>query len=801
MAGRNIKGITIEIDGDTKKLSKSLSTVDKSLKTTQQKLKDVNRLLKFNPKNTELLKQKQKALADSITQTKQRLNELKKAQQTAEQQLKQGKIGQEEYDALQREIVETESKLKNLEKKYKEFGSVAKQQLQQVGKEMQEFGGKVTEVGENITKNVTGPILALGGASLAAFKSVDSGYDEMIKKTGATGDAAKELQGILENVATNVPTDFDTAGKAIGEIATRFDVAGADLEYLSDKFIKFADLNNTDVTQSIDSVQKAMAAYGVPIENADNFLDRLNKTSQETGSDVTKLSDGIVSNSAAFKELGFNVDQAVSFMGRLDKSGVNSETVMNGLRKALKNATKDGKPLNQALEELQETIENGDGSIDGLTASYDLFGKSGDQVYDAVKNGSLDFRNLADTVTDAGGSIDDTFEEINDPIKNFQTTLNELKIIGAEVAEPLIALLVPAIQKLGDFIGKLKEKWEGLSPAQQDMIIKAALIAAAVGPVLMIIGKIITVVGTLISAIGFLISPIGAVIAIIGLAIAAGIALYKNWDAVKAWATKVWTAIKDFIVKAVQYIKKSIEDHIKRVYTFWVNIWNRVKSFFVGIWQGIKTNAESFVGGVRDAIKTVVNNIYTNWVNVWNRVRDFFSRLWENIKTYATTGIQGVYDTVKNKVSSIYTTWVQIWDRVKSAVSGVWDSIKTTISDKIAAAEEVISGFVDRVREKINGIMEKIGLANNAAATAGTGKRHATTPISRPYSISSISAVNNDLIATNPTTNSILTLLENYLPYLAEQQDIYIDGDKLVGATAPAINKTLGMIQVRERRR
>lgn len=799
MAGRNIKGITIEIDGDTKKLSKSLSTVDKSLKTTQQKLKDINRLLKFNPKNTELLKQKQKALADSITQTKQRLNELKKAQQTAEQQLKQGKIGQEEYDALQREIVETESKLKNLEKKYKEFGSVAKQQLQQVGKEMQEFGGKVTEVGENITKNVTGPILALGGASLAAFKSVDSGYDEMIKKTGATGKEAEGLRQILENVATNVPTDFDTAGKAIGEIATRFDVAGADLEYLSEKFIKFADLNNTDVTQSIDSVQKAMAAYGVPIENADNFLDRLNKTSQETGSDVTKLSDGIVSNSAAFKELGFNVDQAVSFMGRLDKSGVNSETVMNGLRKALKNATKDGKPLNQALEELQDTIENGDGSIDGLTASYDLFGKSGDQVYDAVKNGSLDFRNLADTVTDAGGSIDDTFEEINDPIKNFQTTLNKLKIVGAEVAEPLIALLVPAIQKLGDFIGKLKEKWEGLSPAQQDMIIKAALIAAAVGPVLVIIGKIITVVGTLISAIGFLISPIGAVIAIIGLAIAAGIALYKNWDAVKAWAIKVWTAIKDFIVKAVQYIKKSIEDHIKRVYTFWVNIWNKVKNFFRNIWQGLKSDATSFASGLKDAIMAQVNRIHDFWTNIWNKVKDFFSNIWGVMKDKASQGVQGMADTISNKLSSLKNTWTNKWNEVKNAVSNVWENIKSAISGKISSIETAISNFVSRVKDKINGIMTAIG--NASAAAAGVNAPSTPTKKSTHTISTSALAPDNELLATNPATNSILALLEAYLPYLAEQQDIYIDGDKLVGATAPAINKTLGMIQIRERRR
>lgn len=800
MAGRNIKGITIEIGGDTTKLTKALSNVDKSIRTTQQKLKDVNRLLKFNPGNTELLRQKQKALADSITQTKDRLKQLKEAQKQAEQQLKEGKIGQEEYDALQREIIETESKLKNLQKQYKEFGSVAKQKLKEVGDSMKEFGGKVTDVGENITKNVTGPILALGGASLAAFKSVDSGYDEMIKKTGATGDAAKELQGILENVATNVPTDFDTAGKAIGEVATRFDVAGQDLEYLSEKFIKFAELNNTDVVQSVDSVQKAMAAYGLGVEDADSYLDRLNKTAQETGVDVTKLADNVATNAAQFKELGLGIEESTVFMGKLDKSGLDSSQVMTGLRKALKKATDSGKPLNEALSDLQDTLLNTEDDTEALSEAYDLFGtKSAPAIADAVKDGRINFEDLAGAISDAGGSIEDTFAEIDDPIRDLKTKFNELKVVGAKVAEPLLSMLAPAIEKLGQFISDLKDKWDSLSPAQQEAIEKALLVAAAVGPILVIVGNIITVIGGLVSAIGLLFSPIGIVIAVIGALIAIGILLYKNWDTIKEKAVEIWTKIKDFILKAIQYIKKSIEDHIKRVYTFWVNIWNKVKNFFRNIWQGLKSDATSFASGLKDAIMAQVNRIHDFWVNIWNKVKDFFGNIWGVMKDKASQGVQGIADTISNKLSSLKNTWTNKWNEVKNAVSNVWESIKSAISGKISSIESAISGFVSRVRDKINGIMTAIGNAN--AAAAGVNAPSAPTKKNTHTISTSALTPDNELIATNPATNSILALLEAYLPYLAEQQDIYIDGDKLVGATAPAINKTLGMIQIRERRR
>jgi phage-related minor tail protein len=124
MASR-IKGITVEIGGNTTGLEKALKSVNSTIRTTQSSLKDVNKLLKLDPKNTTLLTQKQKLLKSSIDATKEKLEGLKNAQVQAKQQMENGDLGKDKYDALQREIAETESKLKSLEKESKSFGSVS----------------------------------------------------------------------------------------------------------------------------------------------------------------------------------------------------------------------------------------------------------------------------------------------------------------------------------------------------------------------------------------------------------------------------------------------------------------------------------------------------------------------------------------------------------------------------------------------------------------------------------------------------------------------------------------------------
>jgi len=197
MAGR-IKGVTIEIGGDTTQLDKSLKGVDKSLRTTQSNLRDVNKLLKFDPKNVELLKQKQDLLTRAVNDTKTRLDTLKDAQ--AQMDAKGVDKNSEEYRGLQREIIDTTNKLQTLKKEQADFGSVASQGLKATGKELQTLGQDIQKVGDNLTKKFTAPLAAVGTASLAAWGQVDEGLDIVIQKTGATGDALSSMQDSVKNI-------------------------------------------------------------------------------------------------------------------------------------------------------------------------------------------------------------------------------------------------------------------------------------------------------------------------------------------------------------------------------------------------------------------------------------------------------------------------------------------------------------------------------------------------------------------------------------------------------------------------
>ena len=159
-------------------------------------------------------------------------------------------------------------------------------------------------MGASLTKGVTAPIAAIGAASLAAFNEVDSGLDIVAQKTGATGEALESMNQIVKDLATEIPTDFETAGAAVGEVNTRFGLTGQALDDLSAKFIKFAQLNDTDVSTSIDNVSSVMNAFGMDASEAGSMLDALNATGQSTGIDMDTLSGLLSSNAAQLKAMG-----------------------------------------------------------------------------------------------------------------------------------------------------------------------------------------------------------------------------------------------------------------------------------------------------------------------------------------------------------------------------------------------------------------------------------------------------------------------------------------------------------------
>ena len=199
MAGSRIKGITIEINGNTTKLQQSLSSVNKDLKNTQDTLKDVNKLLKLNPSNVTLLEQKQKNLTKAIDSTKDKLNQLKSAQS-------QVASGTAEWDSLQREIIATEQDLKSLKKEQREFGSVSSQVLKDVGSKGSAVGNKISDLGKKFS-GVSGAAGAfvgtLGKLGYDAVTNADE-LNTLSKQTGLSTTALQKMQYASDLVDVSV---------------------------------------------------------------------------------------------------------------------------------------------------------------------------------------------------------------------------------------------------------------------------------------------------------------------------------------------------------------------------------------------------------------------------------------------------------------------------------------------------------------------------------------------------------------------------------------------------------------------
>ena len=419
------------------------------------------------------------------------------------------------------------------------------------------LAGGMSTVGGAMTKGITVPVIAAATASVAAWKSVDEAMDTVTTKTGASGAALEDMQSRASNLATSIPASFQEAGDAIGEVNTRFGLTGDNLETLSGQFIKFAQLNNQDVSGSVDNVSKVLAAFGMDASEASGYLDALNVVGQKTGVDVGTLAQQVSANAAQFQQMGLSAADATNLLGQMSMAGLDSSTAMMGMKTAMKEAAADGTTMSAKLTEFQATMSSSASESDKLAAAYELFGtRAGGAIYNATAQGTLDLTNFQGSLHGFEGSVSTTFTETQDPLDRFTVVTNQLKEAGAGLVDAFGPVLADALSTVSDVLSKIADVWNGLSPGMQDAIVKVALIAAAIGPVVSGIAKVIgvvttvhTLITTLTPALGvlngvLLANPIGIVVAAIGGLIVAGVALYKNWDKVKAGASALWDGIK-----------------------------------------------------------------------------------------------------------------------------------------------------------------------------------------------------------------------------------------------------------------
>ena len=289
MAGRDIKGISVEIGGDTTKLTSALQGVNKEIKNTQSQLKDVEKLLKLDPSNTELVRQKQQLLAQAIKETKEKLATLKTAAEQANEQLQKGEITQEQYDALQREIEETEQALRELESQASTTNATLSK-IEEVGGKFQQVGETIAGAGKTLTKTVTAPIVALGTAAVKTAADFDEGMSKVSAISGATGDDLDALRGKAREMGAKTKFSATEAASAFEYMAMAGWKTGDMLDGI-EGIMNLAAASGEDLATTSDIVTDALTAFGLSAEDSGHFADILAAASSNANTNVSMMGE------------------------------------------------------------------------------------------------------------------------------------------------------------------------------------------------------------------------------------------------------------------------------------------------------------------------------------------------------------------------------------------------------------------------------------------------------------------------------------------------------------------------------
>ena len=757
MASGKIKGITIELDGDTTKLNKALSSSENAARDSVKALREIEKSLKFNPGNTKLVEQQQRNLAEAINATKEKLKILQDADGQMKQQLNQGKISVDQYEAFQREIIATEGQLSTYEKrltssqneqkqleqatknlttifeasgtKIDDFADIlgeetveafkkgegsskqmenALQKLGDVllgtggdseklkenldrlddgvsfeklqkeavdsGAKIEKMGGSAEEAGESI-KDINNEAVKISGLDAAinlfgklkdaaldaigsimdAWGKLDEGQDTIIAKTGATGEAADKMGKVFQDVYTSMPADSKAVGDAIGELNTQFGLQDEALDSATRKLLQYSKINGSEVTQATQSAKAALDQFGLSGSDLSNVLDVVTKAGQDTGVQTEKLLDSVTRGAPVLQDLGLSFEESVVTMSQFEQAGVDGSKALSYLTKAQAKASREHKSVTQVLSEFNDVAKSSADQDEKLNYAAELFGdRGGAMMLKAAKEGRLNFEGLKTAVGDAGGTVENTYNAMLDPIDQATVAQHNLDTILGDIGATIQETAAPAIEMLVDFLKSVNEVIQGMDPnVKQAIVVIGAIVFAILGVVaaiatiqtaLGLLGPIITnitgIFGALSSGIGGLFSFVAAnpIVLIVAAIAAAVVLLIMNWDKVKSAAKALWDKI--------------------------VEIWNGIKNTTSSVWNGIKSTMSGIWEGIKNGVTNAINQVKSTVSNIWNGIKNTTSSVWNGIKSTISGVVDGIASTVRN-----------VFNRIRDTITGIWDGI------------------------------------------------------------------------------------------------------------------------------
>lgn len=620
MAAKTLKGITVEINGKTTGLANALKDVTKTSTALSSNLKEINKALKLDPGNTELLNEKQKILSESVAAARKELETLEGVQKQVSDQYANGDIDRGAWLEYQNKLQKAKQHLEDLEKAQKDFGTAAAQTIKEAGAKIEEYGGKVSKVGETLTKNVTTPLTAAAAAGVAAFSAVDEGVDTIVTATGASGEALDGLVASYETIATSIPEELGDVASAVGEVNTRFHTTGEELEGQTTLFLQFAKITGGDVVSSVDSADKVLKTFGKTSDDASGLLGMVAKAAQDTGINAQGLMDDVLANSATFKELNFSLEESVNFMALLDENGVESGTALAGLKKAVVNLTDAGMSESEALQTVIDKIKNAGSETEALTIAQETFGTKGAaEMATAIREGRLSLDDLSASMADYSTVVTDTYNNTMDGVDGATTAANAAKIAMSTLGETISDMLAPIFQHLTQLLIDAKARFDTLDDGQKQAIVTIGLIVAAIGPALVIIGKVITAVGTITTGVGSLVGFVGGTVVplITGTVMPA---LSGLWALMLANPISIVIAAIAAIVAAFVLLWNKCEGFRN----FWINLFSSIKSTVVDAKNNVLSTFDGIKNGISSRIEGAKNSVH----NAIENIKGFFNFSW-----------------------------------------------------------------------------------------------------------------------------------------------------------------------------
>lgn len=747
MAG-NIKGITIEFDGNTTKLSKALEDIKEKSKDVNSALKKVNYALKFNPRNTELLAQKQTLLKGKIQATKDQLEAFKAAQKTMDSE-RVDKTSKE-YMEVRRNIIECESKLKNFNNELKRT-EAASSVVGQLGSKFQATGEKIKGLGNKFRYISIGAGLAFGKAAMNTAE-----YEKALAKVSTISD---ESQVPIKKLGKEILKLSNTYGLSSTELseatyqALSASIQTKDVAKFVETSAKLAKTGFLETNEAVDVLTTTINAYGYKAKDAGVISDKLIEIQNRGKVTVQELANNMGQVIPTAAALGVNFNNLGAAYIVMTKKGIDAANATTYTRSMLNELSKDGSKVSGILREktgksFSELMQSGKSLGDVLNILYDATGRNGTEFKNLWGNVRAGSGALALVQGDAN-AFNEALGQIEGSTGNVERALKKMKTAGASfkkifnALKNIMTIVTGALaEKLAPVISFVADKITGFANALTDLQGKHDGLLAAIGavlPVLASIAPVLIIAGTLMEKFGTSLSTIariapgfsGALGKAFGflkanpilLVVAALAALALMISKTGMSAEQISGKVAGFVNSAVNMINgivakmpEIINSLINGLITMLPALVQGAVTLYMGLVQALPKILPALIQGLIQLITMGIQTLPAMMPIVINAAILLFMEIVKAIPAIAVAlfqampqvlnailvGLQPVIGIVGNIFTNAKNTILNIWNSIKATATSVWNAIKSAITSPISAAYNAVSNIIQRIRSLFN---------------------------------------------------------------------------------------------------